>query len=150
MVDNSSLGSSTRQGESKTNHPSRSRLHGARRVLTDVQPEEETVLQKTPSLAVPRGVPRDTSFGFGHLIWLLAAANHGVFLHNSKPHLQSDKFPAELGAHFLYCDEETVSSLREVAAFHLHELDVIPKFMLGKMLISAKRFLNKSSFINGI
>lgn len=127
-----------------------SRRQGASHALTDIQPQEEIVLQKAPCLAVPRGMPRDTSFGFGHLIWLLASANHGVFLYNSKPHLQSDKFPAELGTHFLYCEEETNSSLREEAVFHLHELDVIPKFMLGKMLISAKHFLNKSSFINGI
>ena len=128
----------------------RSRLHGVSHTLIDFQPQEETILQKTSSLAAVRGAPRDTSFGFGHLIWLLASANYGIFLYNYKPHLQSDKFPAESETHFLYCEEEINSSLREMAAFHLHELDAIPKFMLGKMLISAKQFLNKSSFINGI
>jgi len=90
----------------------RSRLRGVSHTLIDFQPQEETVLQKTSSLAVPRGAPRDTSFGFGHLVWLLASANRSIFVYNYKPHSQSDKFPAELGTRFLYCEEAMNSSLR--------------------------------------
>lgn len=130
--------------------PLRSRLHGVSCTPIDFQRQEETVLPKTSSLAAWRGVPRDTSFGFGHLIWLLASVNYSVFLYNYKPHSQSNTFPVELGTRFLYCKEEINSSLSEMAVFHLHELDAVPKFMLGKTLISAKHVLNKSSFINGI
>lgn len=128
-----------------------SRLRGVSHMLIDFQPWEETVLQKT-SLLPHRttGTPRDTSPGFGHLSWLLASASYAGFLCSYKPHLQSDKFPAELGTHFPYYREEINSSLRGMAVFNLHGLDTIPKFKLGKMFISAKHFLSKSSFINGI
>lgn len=152
MVNNNSLSRNMRRDESNTNSPfyAPGFVAWATCWLTSSPGRKVSCRRHPSSLTGPRGAPRDTSAGFGHLSWLLAPANYAGLLCSYKPHLQSDKFPAELGTHFPYCREEINSSLRGMAAFNLHGLDSIPKFKLGKMLISAKHFLSKSSFINRI
>lgn len=72
MVNNNSLGSNMTQDESNTNYPftlqaSRREPHADWLPAPGENGPAEDIL--------PRGAPRDTSSGFGHLIWLLASAN---------------------------------------------------------------------------
>lgn len=138
MVNNNSLGRNMRRDESNTNSPFT--LPASWR-----EPHVDWLAAlggKCPAEDIPPP-SQDTSAGFGHLSCLLALVNHAVFLCSYKPHLQSDKLPAELGTRFPYCREEINSSLRGMVVFNLHGLDTIPKFKLGKMLIFCKALLQQ-------